>query len=1282
MKPKFGRLGLLASSFLTLALNGTSRGADGTFTADVSANWSAPANWAGGTVADGSGFTASFTSNVTADRTITLDSARTIGKLVFSDATPATAGSWIISGANILTLDGGTPTVTVDALGTAKNATISSVVAGTLGVTKAGAGTLVLSGANTFTGQTNISTGILQAGNAAALGAAGAGNETIVQNGATFNLNGQAITPTEIIRIVGTGAGGIGALVNNGGAQNNALNSFVLTGNATIGGTGRFDIRTGTTPTLDLAGFKLTKLGANQFSLVGANVTNGDIEINAGTVSVETTTSLIGTGTVTVNPGGTLAFYQTTAANITRPIVSGGGAISNAGINAGANSPIALTNATTTTFGSAFGVTTTFNGAISGGGNFAKTGADTIVLAGSNSYSGTTSVAGGTLQLDYTTNDNNKLSDTGSLTLGGTTLSLTGGTHLDVVASTSISGANTITRAAGSTAKLGLGAITRAPGATLNISAGAVATTSNVPVSGNLGPWLTVGGASLASTDGSNNIVPVTYTDVATGSGVITDGMDQVRVSSATAGAVTLAAGPTINVNTISRNEAGLGTVDIAAGKILRIGANGGVFSGTGSGGITFGTAANVGVLTAGGTDNTAGTLYFNLIAGAVTVNSTITDNGTGVVGVAKNGGAELILAGANTYSGGTTFNGGSIRASLSDTAFGTGPLTFAANSTLASQIGGGARVLANNVVINTGVTGSIDSGYFPLTLNGVISGAGNLSTASVGTTTLTGVNTYTGTTNVGAGASIVIGGSGSLGAGTYAPAVTVAGTLNLATSANQVFSAAVSGAGTLAKTGTGSLTLSAGGANSLPTTITLSQGTTTIGGGSFGGDKMVGTGILTVNTGAILILNAPHALGGDNVNMTDSIVVSGGTLTLSSEQYVKNLTLAGGTINGAADLRMSGASNVLVNGTAVSTISSLVNLVNAGNFNVEDTTASPAADLVISGAVTNTGAVVKTGVGTLSLTGVSTYNSTTTVNAGTLAVNNTTGSGLGTSVTTVATGGTLAGTGSFTGAATISVGGTIAPGNAGIGTLSTGNLTVPGTFACDVTGITADKIAVTGDLNVSGTLALTASSPSGTLVLASYTGNLTGTFATVTGLPSGFAVNYNTAAKQIELIPAVSPVYAAWATAKGLTAAVNDGVTQDPDLDGRTNLSEYAFAGNPLSPMSDGNIVSKLVTLNGQQVLTLTLPIRTTATFAGGTGEEASTGSLEGVFYRIQGSTDLTNWTQNVNQITDPTELATVQGTIATTKPLETGWTYRSFYVVNSNPTQNAKMFIRGKAE
>jgi hypothetical protein len=104
--------------------------------------WSTPTNWTGGIVANGAGFQANFsTLNIGSDSTVSLDSSRTIGRLIFGDATTA-SNNWFLdnsgNAANILTLDntGGTgaPKITVNN----QTTTISAILAGINGVTLTG----------------------------------------------------------------------------------------------------------------------------------------------------------------------------------------------------------------------------------------------------------------------------------------------------------------------------------------------------------------------------------------------------------------------------------------------------------------------------------------------------------------------------------------------------------------------------------------------------------------------------------------------------------------------------------------------------------------------------------------------------------------------------------------------------------------------------------------------------------------------------------------------------------------------------------------------------------------------------------------------------------------------------------------------------------------------------------------------------------------------------------------------------------------------------------------
>ena len=137
--------------------------ASGTWTHVGGGSWTNAANWSGNVIADGSGNTANFsTISLSADATVTLDLARTIGNLIFDDQNPSKHNWFLNSGGSSvpLTLAGATPTVTVNSAVT----TVNIALGGGAGLTKAGPGKLTLSGPNTYTGNTTANAGILALG--------------------------------------------------------------------------------------------------------------------------------------------------------------------------------------------------------------------------------------------------------------------------------------------------------------------------------------------------------------------------------------------------------------------------------------------------------------------------------------------------------------------------------------------------------------------------------------------------------------------------------------------------------------------------------------------------------------------------------------------------------------------------------------------------------------------------------------------------------------------------------------------------------------------------------------------------------------------------------------------------------------------------------------------------------------------------------------------------------------------------------------------------------------
>ena len=206
--------------------------------------------------------------------------------------------------------------------------------------------------------------------------------------------------------------GGNGAIINTGAVQAQALQAVTLAGNTIVGGSSRFDIRSpsGTTATLSTGGnaydltlnFTANTQGTDQFSLTGVNVDAklGNININKGELSVETTTTGLGdaTKTVTLASGTTLQFYANTV-TLNKVVVSSGGIIRQGSATTTFSGPITLNAATT--FDVA-GTTLTLTNAIGGasGIGFNKISAGTLVLGSSaNNFTGVTDISAGIMNV-------------------------------------------------------------------------------------------------------------------------------------------------------------------------------------------------------------------------------------------------------------------------------------------------------------------------------------------------------------------------------------------------------------------------------------------------------------------------------------------------------------------------------------------------------------------------------------------------------------------------------------------------------------------------------------------------------------------------------------------------------------------------------------------------------------------------------------------------------------------------------------------------------------------
>jgi len=264
MKSKFTlRSFLLAAGSSLLAISSASA-QSGTWDEDANGTWSTATNWFSDVIATGSGNTANFTNDITADRIVSLDADRTLTNVIFGDNDTATAGSWVLDNnglsTNNLNLAGTTPTITVNTLGTGKTAEISAIITGSAGLTKAGDGTLILSNTNTYSGNTVISAGTLQVGNG---GTTGIATGTIsIANGARLVIKrSDGITPGVI--------SGQGSVTLTTSSTLTLSNSNSFSGGFTLNGGQVGGLTTGT-----YNGFGTGLLTINGGSLRGPNTTS------------------------------------------------------------------------------------------------------------------------------------------------------------------------------------------------------------------------------------------------------------------------------------------------------------------------------------------------------------------------------------------------------------------------------------------------------------------------------------------------------------------------------------------------------------------------------------------------------------------------------------------------------------------------------------------------------------------------------------------------------------------------------------------------------------------------------------------------------------------------------------------------------------------------------------------------------------------------------------------------------------------------------------------------
>ena len=281
----------------------------------------------------------------------------------------------------------------------------SGFISGVGGLAKTGAAKLTLGTANTFSGGIDLAEGTIAVANNQALGANG--QVVTIADGATLDTAGALSANRDYEAVItGNGLAGEGAIVNTGADHQSGFRSLTLNGPASVGGTGRWDVRplTAGTGAINLNGNTLTKLGTNLIAFVeGSMTTDGSIDINSGILSLTRMTTG-GAGSLNANNGATLRFENNTAGayNYAKAISINDATAHLTGSDVTINAPITLTG--TGTFSIAF--TRTFVAAqpVDGSGslNFISAGTGAVgvlVLQDDNTYNGATTVDTGTLRI-------------------------------------------------------------------------------------------------------------------------------------------------------------------------------------------------------------------------------------------------------------------------------------------------------------------------------------------------------------------------------------------------------------------------------------------------------------------------------------------------------------------------------------------------------------------------------------------------------------------------------------------------------------------------------------------------------------------------------------------------------------------------------------------------------------------------------------------------------------------------------------------------------------------
>lgn len=1146
-------------------------------TAGNAQNWINATNWNDGIVPNpNSSTTMDFSSvNIVANTTLNLGADRTAQLWKFGDT--VNTQRWIVSAGNTITLAGTAPGFQINN-GTTQ---IDSIIAGTSGLTKTGAGNLTLTAANTFTGATAISAGTLQIGNASTTGSL-ASTSAIVNNSAiVFNRTNTVTQGTDFASVIS----GTGTLRQNGSGILILTGSNTFTGTTTIS-TGTLQIGNGGTTGV----ISPSSIITNNASLV-FNRSNGVVQGSGFADSISGTGSLTnaGTGTLTLNVENTYSGITTVNAGSIKVLHANALGATTAGtevngLNNGntANARLELEGGITVT-----GETLTIQGV----GNFYGALSST---SGSNSWAGNVTIGASLTRLGATTG--NTLIVSGVIDSGTAETGLNIRTQ-DLTASVILSGSNTYL---GDTnvliGKLQLaGGDNRLP-INSRLTMGNVANFSELDLNGmdQEVAGLAINSGATAANNSVNN-------SSATASILITNPLTTASFSGILKGNLTLVKSGT-GTQTLSGANTYTGATRINHG-VLQLGATDSLPITTP---LSLGSGSTVGSLNLGSFSQTVASLAVNsdnTDFNAITIGSgkTLVVTGNVTVGFnanpAANTTSKLALSGLGTLNAtGATFQvGGSINSGFGNAAtldmsglanfnYTNATGTFrVGDATNASSAGTGSStlILANNSTI-TAATLTMNSPAAVSQLMQLGSGlnAINADTINIGLTTNrsggtlnfhspTGSLTIRNTEGTGR-ASMTIGYGSSTTAVVSNCTVDLTGTgrtsNNLLLGTLQIAGRTGSGgAGT-----TGSFSMDAGTLDVTGVTVGLRAAGTAA--GNVVGSFNLGGGVTTIGTGGLSVARSTSPT--TSVSTIGTVNISAGTVTIDQTSGV-SVTLGSSTVAGVpanATLNHTGGSLTvhgdIIRGTATGAVQSSLllnggsldmgghditnlsnitysngNLNNVGTINTGITLAGsgsriinqgPAGSGIIQGAVSGSNVgLTKQGVGTLTLQGINTYTGNTSVSGGSFILADN--------------------------AQLRFVIGALSGVNNRID--GSGTLTVNGDFLIDTSATDASTLTsgswtlvdtATLTENFSSTFSLTGSGWSELAnVWTKTVGSKTYTFTEATGI--------------LSLTSSAS--YASWINGfSGLGQLT--GSNEDPDNDGIANAVEMIIGGNPASSM------------------------------------------------------------------------------------------------------------------